>query len=260
MNQFSFELQDKVILISGAATYMGQVFAQYLIEQGAQVIIADLHHEQGQAVAEKVGAQFIALDLRDDGSIQQLVAGLERLDILINLACLYADHGADSSRQDWLDTFNVNVFGHAALSQACRPLLQHSHDGAIIHISSISAGIAQKQRWVYPASKATLEQLTRNMALDFATDSIRVHALSLGWTWSAPMQELSSNDRAKTDRIAGRFHLRGRINDAEEVAQALSLLCSPRAKLLTGSVIHADGGYHILGPEATDSPIEEFSQ
>ena len=47
--------------------------------------------------------------------------------------------------------------------------------------------------------------------------------------------------------------------DAEEVAEALSLLCSPKAKLLTGSVIHADGGYHTLGPEATDSPIEELS-
>lgn len=260
MNQFTAELQHKVILISGAATYIGQVLAQYLVDLGARVIIADINQQQGQAVAAQVGAQFRVLDLMDDASIQTLAASLEQLDILINLACLYADHGAKSSRKDWLDSFNVNVFGHAALSQACRPLLQQSTDGAIIHISSISAGIAQKQRWVYPASKASLEQLTRNMALDFAPDPIRVHALALGWTWSAPMQALSGDDRMKTDRIAGRFHLRGRINDAEEVAQALSLLCSPRARLLSGSVIHADGGYHILGPEATDSAIEELSQ
>lgn len=260
MSALSQELKDKVILISGAATYMGQVLAQYLQDLGARVIMADINQQQGQAVAEQIGATFKVLDLADDASIQTLVSGLERLDILINLACLYADHGAESSREDWLNTFNVNVFGHAALSQACRPLLKQSADGAIIQISSISAGIAQKQRWVYPASKATLEQLTRNMALDFAQDPIRVHALSLGWTWSAPMQAISGDDRDKTDRIAGRFHLLGRVADAEEVAQALSLLCSPRAKLLTGGVVHADGGYHILGPEAMDSPIEELSQ
>ena len=66
------------------------------------------------------------------------------------------------------------------------------------------------------------------MALDLATDGIRVHALSLGWAWSVPMQMISGNDRPKTDRVAGRFHVLGRIADAEEVAEALSLLCSQK--------------------------------
>ena len=253
------DLNNKVVLVTGGATHIGQAVVKELKGLGADVIIADINQEQGQQVANETQTRFEYLDLASGDSIQALVGKLTQVDILVNLACLYEDHGSQSTRQDWQNTFNVTVFGHAALVQACRPLLKVSSDAAVINISSVSARIAQKERWVYPASKATLEQLTKSMALDLATDGIRVHALSLGWTWSVPMQMISGNDRPKTDRVAGRFHVLGRIADAEEVAEALSLLCSPKAKLLTGSVIHADGGYHTLGPEATDSPIEELS-
>jgi NAD(P)-dependent dehydrogenase (short-subunit alcohol dehydrogenase family) len=253
------DFNNKVVLVTGGATHIGQAVVKELKGLGADVIIADINQEQGQQVAIATQSRYEYLDLASDDSIQTLVGKLKQVDILVNLACLYEDHGSQSTRSDWQKTFNVTVFGHAALAQACRPLLKASSDGAIINISSVSARIAQKERWVYPASKATLEQLTKSMALDLAADAIRVHALSLGWTWSVPMQMISGDDRPKTDRVAGRFHVLGRIADAEEVAEALSLLCSPKAKLLTGSVIHADGGYHTLGPEATDSPIEELS-
>lgn len=253
------DLNNKVVLVTGGATHIGQAVVKELKGLGADVIIADINQEQGQQVANETQTRFEYLDLASDDSIQALVGKLTQVDILVNLACLYEDHGSQSTRQNWQNTFNVTVFGHAALVQACRPLLRASSDAAVINISSVSARIAQKERWVYPASKATLEQLTKSMALDLAGDGIRVHALSLGWTWSVPMQMISGNDRPKTDRVAGRFHVLGRIADAEEVAEALSLLCSPKAKLLTGSTIHADGGYHTLGPEATDSPIEELS-
>ncbi|MCO8068856.1 SDR family oxidoreductase [Acinetobacter schindleri] len=253
------DLNNKVVLVTGGATHIGQAVVKELKGLGADVIIADINQEQGQQVANETQSRFEYLDLASDDSIQALVSKLTQVDILVNLACLYEDHGSQSTRQDWQNTFNVTVFGHAALVQACRPLLKASSDAAVINISSVSARIAQKERWVYPASKATLEQLTKSMALDLAADGIRIHALSLGWTWSVPMQMISGNDRPKTDHVAGRFHVLGRIADAEEVAEALSLLCSPKAKLLTGSTIHADGGYHTLGPEATDSPIEELS-
>ena len=254
------DLNQKVVLITGGATFIGAAVAKELVTLGAKVIIADINQEQGQKVASDISVEYRYVDLASDDSIEDLVKGFDQLDILVNLACLYEDHGSASTRTDWQKTFDVTVFGHARLVQLVRPLLKASADGAIINISSVSARIAQKERWVYPASKATLEQLTKSMALDLAKENIRVHALSLGWTWSVPIQMMSGGDRAKADGIAGGFHVIGRIADAEEVAQALSLLCSPKAKLLTGSVIHADGGYHILGPEASGSPIEELTQ
>ncbi len=254
------ELQGKTVLITGGATFIGAAVVHELTQLGANVIIADINQEQGEHIALQNHASFHYVDLAQDESIQSLVNDLDKLDILINLACLYEDHGSASTRLDWHKTFDVTVFGHARLAQMCRDLLKISDDGAVINISSVSARIAQKERWVYPASKAALEQLTKSMALDFAQDQIRVHALSLGWTWSVPIQMMSGHDRTKADNVAGGFHVIGRIADAKEVAQALSLLCSPKAKLLTGSVMHADGGYHILGPEASSSPIEELCQ
>lgn len=254
------DLTGKVALITGGATFIGAAVAQELKALGAKVIIADINQAQGEKVAADLNIEYRHVDLADDPSIENLVNDLMQLDILINLAALYEDQGSASTRKDWQNSFNVTVFGHARLTQLSRHLLKKSQDGVVINISSVSARIAQKERWVYPASKATLEQLTKSMALDLAQDRIRVHALSLGWTWSMPIQMMSGNDRAKADQIAGKFHVIGRIADAEEVANVLSLLCSPKAKLLTGSVIHADGGYHILGPEASGSPIEELSQ
>src|SRR5690606_3232135 len=155
------------------------------------VIIADINQEQGQLVANETQSRYEYLDLASDDSIQALVSKLKQVDILVNLACLYEDNGSQSTRTDWQKTFDVTVFGHAVLVQAGRPLLNASSDAAVLHISSVSARIAQRERWVDPASKATLEQLTKSMALDLATGGIRVHAVSLGGTWSVPMQRIS---------------------------------------------------------------------
>ena len=98
--------------------------------------------------------------------------------------------------------------------------------GAIVNFTSISAKVAQTGRWLYPVSKAALVQLTRNMAMDYAADGIRVNSVSPGWTWSRVMVELSGDDREKTDRVAAPFHLLGRVGDPEEVAEVVLFLCS----------------------------------
>ena len=138
------DLKNKAVLVTGGATHIGQAVVKELKGLGADVIIADINQEQGQQVANETQTRFEYLDLASDDSIQALVGKLTQVDILVNLACLYEDHGSQSTRQDWQNTFNVTVFGHAALVQACRPLLKASSDAAVINISSVSARIAQK--------------------------------------------------------------------------------------------------------------------
>ncbi|TAM06209.1 MAG: SDR family oxidoreductase, partial [Pusillimonas sp.] len=120
---------------------------------------------------------------------------------------------------------------------------------AIVNFSSISAKVAQTGRWLYPASKAAMAQLTRNMAMDLAADHIRVNSVSPGWTWSRIMNELSKGNRAKTDSVAAPYHLLGRVGDPEEVAQAVLFLCSSNASFITGADLAVDGGYSAMGPE-----------
>ncbi len=145
-------------------------------------------------------------------------------------------------------------------AKAVHPHLLARGGGAIVNFASISAKVAQTGRWLYPAGKAAIVQLTRNMAMDLAADGIRVNSVSPGWTWSKVMVELSGDDRAKTDRVAAPFHLLGRAGDPEEVANVVLFLCSDDASFVTGADYAVDGGYSAMGPEQAEPAIPKLAE
>lgn len=254
------EFAGKVAIVSGGATLIGEAVAKAFAEAGARAVIADVNEDGGTEAAERIGAsvRFHRTDLKDDAEIGDLVETVVktegRIDYLINVACTYLDNGAESTRAEWLEAFNVNVVGSVMLMQAARPHLAETR-GAIVNFGSISSRIAQTGRWLYPVSKAAILQLTRNQAMDLAPDGIRVNAVSPGWTWSAIMVELTGDDRDKTDRVAAPFHLERRVGDAEEVANTVLFLCSQKASFINGTDIRVDGGYTAMGPERADPAI-----
>jgi NAD(P)-dependent dehydrogenase (short-subunit alcohol dehydrogenase family) len=130
----------------------------------------------------------------------------------------------------------------------------------IVNFTSISAKVAQTGRWLYPGSKAALVQLTRNMAMDLAPDGIRVNSVSLGWTSSRVMVELSGDDRAKTNEVAKSFHLLARVGDPEELANVVAFLCGDTATFVTGADWAVDGGYSAMGPDQAEPAIPKLAQ
>jgi len=196
---------------------------------------------------------FVETDLADDAQIescvQETIAQFGGVDFLVNLACSYVDDGIEATRDDWHQSYDVNVVGAVMMMKACRPHMIRRGGGAIVNFSSISAKVAQTGRWLYPVTKAAIAQLTRNMAMDLAPDRIRVNSVSPGWTWSRIMDELTEGDRAKTDRVAAPYHLLGRVGDPAEVAQGVVFLCSSGASFVTGTDLAIDGGYSAMGPE-----------
>ncbi|RDI76071.1 Short-chain alcohol dehydrogenase [Gaiella occulta] len=169
-------LRDGTAIVTGGATLIGQVVVRAFHEAGASAVVADIDAAGGDSLARELGARvfFSATDIRDDGQIERCVADtVERfggVDVLVNLACSYVDEGAASGRQDWLELLDVNVVGTAMMTKAVRPHMAAKRRGAIVNLTSISAKVAQAGRWLYPVSKAALVQLTRNMAMDLASD------------------------------------------------------------------------------------------
>lgn len=248
-------LDGKVAIVTGGATLFGRAVVATLAAQGARVVVADIDDAGGATAVASLGdaAMFVHTDVTDDAAVQALVdtavSTFGGLDILVNLACSYDDAGPDSTREQWLSTLNVNLVSMAVLATAARGPLSASGKGAIVNLSSISSSVAQTGRWTYPVSKAAIVQLTRNMAMDYAADGIRVNSVSPGWTWSAIMDTLTGGNRAKTDAVAAAFHLTRRVGDPQEVAQVIAFLASDAASVVTGADWAADGGYSAMGPE-----------
>jgi len=259
------DLTGRTAVVTGGATLLARGVVTALTEAGASVFIADVDPD-GKAVADTLGEKvtFVHTDVTDDSSIAQLVERVVEqnggLDIVVNLAATYLDAGFDTPRADWLAALDVNVVSMVEVVRHAHPHLRASGHGAVVNFTSISSKVAQTGRWVYPASKAAIAQLTRSMAMDLAGDGIRINSVSPGWTWSKIMVELSGDDRPKTDAVAAPFHLTGRVADGAEVGKVVAFLASDDASVITGADWAADGGYSAMGPEQAVPAIPQLTE
>ena len=261
-------LTGKVAIVSGSTQGIGADIARVLAACGASVVVLGRGADAGQALCAELlaagaaGALYCPTDVERDEDIDRCIAvtlaRFGRLDILVNNACIYQDRGLDSSRAEWQQTLGVNLVSAAIFAQKAVP---HMGAGAaIVNLGSTGGKFGAAGRALYPASKAALLQLTKNLAVTLAPRGIRVVAVSPAWTWSPSIAELSGNSRAAADRVAAPFHPLGRVGDGAEVGQAVAFLASSAASWITGVDIPVDGGFSILGPDRGVAARTWFAQ
>lgn len=253
-----YDLSGRVAIVTGGASGIGAATVTEFAEAGAAVALFDINTVLGQTVAGELQAQgyavsYLAVDVSDADAcrtaVQQVAETHGRLDYLVNSAVSFLGKGLAVTTADWERSLGVNVRGGANMVQASVPFMRESGGGAIVNIASISAHIAQPERWTYNACKGAILTLTKCQALDLAPYGIRVNVVSPGWTWTPEVAKAAEGDRARWEPVWGRFHILRRLGEPREIARAILFLCSDDAGFITGAELPVDGGYLGLGSE-----------
>lgn len=229
------KLNDKVCVVTGAASGIGAVCVEVLREHGASVIGWDLH---GTPEAPPV-------DLRDpDAAARAAAAAVAQyggVDILVNCAGVITENLPlqDVSPADFQLTFDVNVMGIVHASQALYATIAERR-GSIVNVASQAALVCLPWQAAYSTSKGAVAALTRAMAIDWAAAGVRVNAVCPGFTLTpmAKKQMTPELDRAVSRRVP-----MGRMFEPEEIANVITFLASDAASAVTGVVMPVDGGW-----------------
>ncbi|WP_421552110.1 SDR family oxidoreductase [Pseudomonas yamanorum] len=255
-------LNAKVAIVTGGTRGVGLDIAKALIGQGARVVLADIQLGEGE-VTQVLGESclFVATDVQVDEQIDACIAlaveNFGAVDVLVNCAGIYLDQGLDSSREDWHRTLGVNLVSAAIFAQRAAAVMRSG--SVIVNIGSTGGKFGAKGRAVYPASKAGLLQITKNIAVTLAPKGIRCLSVSPAWTWSPSMSGLSAGSIERADEVGGKLHPLGRVGRGEEVGAVVAFACSGAASWITGVDIPVDGGFSCLGPDQGRSPREWFA-
>jgi NAD(P)-dependent dehydrogenase (short-subunit alcohol dehydrogenase family) len=227
----------KHIVVTGAASGLGLAIAQAAEAEGAAIIALD------RDIAPFDGAQ--PCDITDEAAVRHALADLPRIDAVVNSAGIARRATvADTDMADFDAVMAVNVRGAFLVSKYALPALRRSR-GAILHLSSGVATTGLKNRAAYTASKGALLSLTRNMALDYAADGVRVNCLCPGFVNTPLLASLPAERRAKLTAL----HPLGRMGEPEDIAHMALFLMSDQASWITGQAIAVDGGFNIGHPD-----------
>ncbi|HVW18878.1 MAG TPA: SDR family oxidoreductase [Solirubrobacteraceae bacterium] len=247
-----FGLEGRVALVTGARQGIGRALALGLARAGAHVAttardaasLSDLARELDELGSEHAE---LGLELRDPASIDAAVAAVVerwgRLDVLVNNAGVPLRKDAlETTVEEWDEVLETNLRGAFLMSRAAAHAMAGS-GGRIVNVSSTFARAPVASRSAYAASKAALEQLTRVLALEWASLGITVNAVAPTTIVTESRRDLFADPAARDARV--REIPLGRLGDAEDLVGAVLLLAGDAGRFMTGTTIAVDGGYSV---------------
>jgi NAD(P)-dependent dehydrogenase (short-subunit alcohol dehydrogenase family) len=231
----------KQALITGGARGIGFGIAEAMLAAGYAVTVTGLTAEEVAQVPAHENLKSVRLDVTDDADVAACLAGLPRLDALVNCAGIILRDGKEFTIQGFQQVLDVNLTGTMRLCLGAKPLLE-KQGGAIVNTASVWSFFGGGLVPAYTASKGGVAQLTKALAVAWAP-KIRVNAIAPGWI-ETELTKAAQADPARSEAIVARTPF-ARWGRPDDIGGAVVFLCSENAGFITGTVLPVDGGYSV---------------
>ncbi len=249
-------VKDKVAVITGSSLGIGHQTAIRLAEEGAKVAITDVDDADGAKTVNEIikkggDAAYWHLDVSKEAEVKRVMSEIAakwgKIDILVNNAGISgANKPTDEvTEQEWDTLMAINVKGVFFCTKHAIPFLRKAGGGSIVNLSSIYGIIGAGDVSPYHASKGAVREMSKNDAISFAKDKIRVNSVHPGFIWT-PMVENFAKDTGSEEaarKALDALHPLGHIGEPNDIAWGIVYLASDEAKFVTGSELVIDGGY-----------------
>lgn len=240
-------------LVTGGGSGIGLATARLLHGEGAAVVLLDRNEDRVARRAEEIGSAAVVVDVADPGAVAAAVKRAQTLlegppDLIVNAAGIYRFSSAlELGAEDWTEVLDINLRGSFLVAREAAARLRAARlGGSVVNVASVAALVADRVEPAahYNASKAGVVAMTKQLAVEWAAEGIRVNAVCPGPILT-PMLSLTDDAEAAARYLEEHVPL-GRFGRPEEVASVIAFLSSDEASYMTGSIVTVDGGLTAL--------------
>ena len=251
----SNDFKDKVTIITGGGSGIGEAMCKHFADKKAKVIILDNNEAEGRRVSQENKSDFIKCDISDEGSVDDAFNQIERnygrIDILINNAGIaHIGKITETNPEDFDRIIKINVRGAYLCTRASINSMIKNNKGCILNMASVASNLGIPDRFAYSTSKGAVYTMTLSVARDYVDQGIRCNCICPARVHTPFVDNyLKNNYPGEEKEMFAKLEATqpiGRMAKPEEIAALAGYICSEEAAFVTGSAFDIDGGFTLL--------------